>query len=185
MAISIKKLLTVPLAAIILAVSLALAPTTTPDVPVLSNLEAEQASAHDAETTLFHRPSYICRHEWQHVQVVTHYVDEFGNGPYPSPGATWGGPPLFPVYAWKQELVRVCNWELVPVTVPNPHVHVSQESCEWGLRIGGVIVAVYGSAAAAARAAGAYAAGTQGTDIDVLKLCETEDIILWTFPNGT
>ena len=43
--ISTKKLLIVPLLAVFLAMSLALAPKATPDVPVLSSLGAEQASA--------------------------------------------------------------------------------------------------------------------------------------------
>jgi len=43
---------------------------------------------------------------------------------------------------------------------------------------------LYGSAAAAVRALAAYAAGTQGTDYDIIKKCETEDIILWTFSDG-
>lgn len=183
MAIPTKKLLTISLCAVLLVTSLALAPATSPSIPVLSSLEPEQASAHEARKTLFHRPTRVCSWEWQHVRVVTHYVDEFGNGPYPGPGSTWG-PPLFPVYAWKLELVEVCAWILVPVTVPNPHVHVSQESCEWGVRAGGVVIALYGSAAAAIRALAAYAAGTQGTDYDIIRQCETEDIILWAFSDG-
>ena len=42
----IKKILIVPLAAVMLATLLAVAPTSSPDVPVLSTLQTEPADAH-------------------------------------------------------------------------------------------------------------------------------------------
>ena len=58
-----KKLLAIPLAAIVLATSLALAPTSS-DVPILSSLEAEPASAHK-ETSC----------EYRYVQSITGYTE--------------------------------------------------------------------------------------------------------------
>ncbi len=59
-----KKLFAIPLAVIVLTTSLALAPTTSSDVPILSSLEAEPASAH-TDTTC----------EYRYVQGITGYTD--------------------------------------------------------------------------------------------------------------
>ena len=59
-----KKILAVPLAAVVLATGLALAPTTVQDVPVLSTL-AERASAHDLVRNTLPFPTRVCEWEWK------------------------------------------------------------------------------------------------------------------------
>ncbi len=164
-----RRIVAAILAAALLSVSFALVPKDVPGVPVLSSLEADPASAHDARYPGIPYRAWVCNYEWQHIQVVVGYHD-------PAP-VGWE---MHPIYAWKWELVQVCRdeWRWTQ-GLPRLHAHLTETQCKWGLRVGGVLLAWYGAAAAAARAAGAYAAGSQDTDIDVFKVCEAEDVILW------
>lgn len=170
-----KKILAVPLAAVVLATGLALAPTTVQDVPVLSTL-AERASAHDLVRNTLPFPTRVCEWEWEHVQVVTHYVDEFGNGPYPGPGSPFG-PPLYPVFAWKQELVRTCHWELGRDQIPIPHDHLTQTQCKWALVVGSVTIGYFSSSGLARFAAAAL--GLTLGHFSIEKFCEENEVIVF------
>ena len=170
-----KKILAVPLAAVVLATGLALAPTTLPNVPVLSTL-AEKASAHDPVRYTLPYPTHVCEWNWEHVQVVTHYVDEFGNGPYPGPGSPFG-PPLFPVFAWKQELVRTCHWEWVRDPVPIPHHHLTQTQCKWALVVGTVTLGYLATTGLARTAAAALGLSQGQYSID--RFCEEHEVVVF------
>ncbi|MDE0068010.1 MAG: hypothetical protein OXN44_14205 [Acidimicrobiaceae bacterium] len=135
------------------------------------------ASAHDEFRNGLPFPERVCNWEWQHVQVVTHYVDEFGNGPYPGPPPQYG-PPLYPVYAWKYELVEVCEWRMVRPQIAIPHHHLTETQCTWVVKIGTTTLGVFGSSPAARAFAAALGLGA-GTSVDIQRVCEENDIIVY------
>ena len=109
----IKKILIIPLAAVMLATLLAVAPTGSSDVPVLSTLQAEPADAHTA-TKQVTKWRDVCRWESQRVQVVVGYTNPNTRLPRAQRG---------PIYAWKTELVKVCEREYYTVTQNRGHWH--------------------------------------------------------------
>ena len=115
----IKKILIIPLAAVMLATLLAVTPTGSPDVPVLSILEAEPADAHTA-TKQVTKWRTVCRWETRHVQVVVGYTN---------PNTRLPRVQRRPIYRWKQELVKVCEREYYTVTENKRHYHISDEVC--------------------------------------------------------
>jgi hypothetical protein len=109
----IKKILIIPLAAVMLATLLAVAPTGSSDVPVLSTLQAEPADAHTA-TKQVTKWRNVCRWESQRVQVVVGYTNPNTRLPRAQRG---------PIYEWKTELVEVCEREYYTVTQNRGHWH--------------------------------------------------------------
>ncbi len=142
----LAKFLVVPLAAVVLATSLAL------DVPGLSSLEAEPASAHPA-TKQAPRMKIVCTEEPAYVRVIVGYEDRL-NPRTRQP---------IPIYGWRWGTREVCEWVTYYVTVNRKHWHVGDEVCTYvqvwmvsaGAYGGGVAGSAIGGAAGTAVAPGA------------------------------
>ena len=131
-----KKLIVAPLAVIVFATLLMINPTGGSDVPILSALTTETADAHPA-TKQVTKSRQVCSWQYKRVKVVVGYER-----------AVNPRVPRCPVYAWKTELVRVCEKEQYTVTQNKRHLHVSDEVCK------NVKVFVTGAASGAGGAAG-------------------------------
>ena len=122
----VKKILTVPLAAITVATLLAVIPTGS-TVPILSTLEAEPADAHPVteEVTIWQRDRSLveCRWEWQQV-IVGYETRQRTNSRF---GQTYE----VPIY--DRTYVRVCEpvgGRYVTRTQHRHHIHVSDQQCQ-------------------------------------------------------
>jgi len=162
-----RKFLSAPLAVLVLAAAILVS------VP--------SAGAHDKYEWV-EKPKTVCELQWQHVRVVTHYVDIYGNR-YSDPlTAPIGAEPLWPAYTWKQELRNVCRTEYESVYQLDQdhylwHAYEDQrqqtkEVCTWTLTVAGVgIVARYGTYAAAMLASITLSVSTTGA-ISIDRVCE-------------
>lgn len=105
-----RKLVVVPLA-VVLALTLA-------SGAVFSHalINPEPASAHEVMKRVG-RPQKVCTTETRQVQVIVGYE---GAGRFRQP-----------VYGWKTETREFCEWKNVISYVPRPHLHVSNEVCEY------------------------------------------------------
>ncbi len=110
-----RKLVLVPLAAIMVASVLAVAPLSTSGVPVLSALEAEPADAHDPPVTI-PVPRTVCRDVYKNVIVGSYHP----LGPSRPAQYIYG-------YRWVEE----CGTEYYYVTIVRPHSHGFREECAW------------------------------------------------------
>ncbi len=147
---------------------------------MLSSLDAEEASAHDAYQYIgLPLPRRVCHLDWNYVYKIVDW-ETWRYFPDAEPEPRWEIGP-WPIYGWRWEQFETCEIRWEATRTIRPHHHVTQTQCEWALRVGGVLVALYGSGAAA-RAAGAAMALTTGTSWDVHEVCKTEDIIVW--PNS-
>ena len=142
----LKRLLTIPLATVVLFTSLALAPTRSSDVPVLSSLETDPASAHTKQ---------IC--EYKYVRGITGYkentfwdYDRYRTTQSPIYGPVW---------------TRVCSnvhHHHPPPTTTTAAPTTTAPSGSWVPEL--VCVTAGGAAAGATAAAGTAAApATAGT----------------------
>ena len=119
----LTKFLVVPLAAVVLATSLALVPPQTLS-SLVPGLELEEASAH----TVMHRvgrPGRVCREETQPNMVVVGYE-----------GVGRLRKPIYEQQGFKR--VTVCKWENIISVQARRHLHISEERC-----------VIYGAAGAA------------------------------------
>ena len=174
----LKKVLTVPLAAIVLATTLALAPNT-PDLPIISTLEVEPASADPGHlpNVVLRERQRICVPAWIYVYKLVDY-ETWRYFPDAEPEPRWVIGP-WPVYGWRWESVESCSWEWVDVSRPQAHSHISKEICKWLVRAGGFILGVAPTRLAARVIASA--AGVSFGEINLVEKCEIkESIILHT-----
>ncbi len=174
----LKKALTVTLTAVVLATSLALAPTT--GVPALLSLEAEEASAHPLTVTLNVPliPERVCTLEWNYVYKIVDWEAE-RYFPDAEPEPRWVVGP-WPVYGWRWDQEEVCHTEWRRPTVPNPHYHVHETVCRWLVRAGGFSLGFFPTATRARAAAAA--SGVFAGEIDIQKRCETTDTVVYLVP---
>ena len=111
-----RKLVLVPLAAIMVASVLAVAPLSTSGVPVLSALEAEPADAHDPLVTI-PVPRTVCRD----------VIQERNCRVLPSLGTK----STRSVLLWFTVGSRNAVTEYYYVTIVHPHSHGFREECAW------------------------------------------------------
>ena len=169
----LKKLISIPIHAALLGTLLAVTPPVSTDVPVLSTLEAEPTSAHDPTRNGLPFPKKVCHWEQRRIQVIVGYVDDYGRPSYEALGLR-----VFPVYAWKSELVEVCEWKLVRDRIPIPHYHLTETQCSWVLKVGGVTLGTFGTSRAAKAAAAALGLSA-GTSADIQRLCTEHDVVVY------
>lgn len=173
-----RKILAVPLAAVVIAMSLALAPTA--GVPALLSLEVEEASAHPLTVTLNVPliPVSVCTLEWNYVYKIVDW-ETSRYFPNAEPEPRWVVGP-WPVYGWRWDQEEVCHTEWRRPTAPNPHYHVPETVCRWLVRAGGFSLGYFPTT----RAARAFAAGTGvgAGEIDIQQRCHTEDIVVYLIP---
>ncbi|MDE0702038.1 MAG: hypothetical protein OXH61_15100 [Acidimicrobiaceae bacterium] len=170
-----RKILVVPLVALVFAAGLALAPTTIQDVPVLSTLKAEEASAHDMERAL--GAPYLkreCEWKWKWVAEVSHYVDSNGNLTQPTFTSYDDSQPVF-VWSWKW--VEECRWVWVDSVVTVAHLHLTETQCEYALLIGSVLLGMFPSTRAAQLAAAVMGLAVGAYHIET-RSCETSERIV-------